>query len=130
LPLTAGFRRKAGLSSSASAAIFVVRAALDVTTATELIATECLLTPTELRVLRAVAEIGGVADIASALGVSEETTRTHLRHLTISAIPTNSLNAIREGRSFEAVTSVRSVISILPLDRAAKGLLGAGHSRP
>jgi DNA-binding CsgD family transcriptional regulator len=81
LPLTAGFRRKAGLSYSASAAIFVVRAALDITTATELIATEYRLTPAELRVLRAVAEIGGVAEVASTLGVSQETTRTHLRHL-------------------------------------------------
>jgi DNA-binding CsgD family transcriptional regulator len=81
LPLTAGFRRKAGLAYSASAAIFVVRVPFDVTAATALIATEFRLTPAELRVLRAVAEIGGVADIASTLGVSEETTRTHLRHL-------------------------------------------------
>jgi DNA-binding CsgD family transcriptional regulator len=81
LPLSAGFRRKAGLAYSASAAIFVVRTPLDVTAATELVAAEFQLTPAELRVLRAVAEIGGVADIASTLGVAEETTRTHLRHL-------------------------------------------------
>lgn len=81
LPLTAGFRRKAGLAYSASAAIFVVKTALDITAATEMIAAEYRLTQAELRVLRAVAEIGGVSEIALALGISEETTRTHLRHL-------------------------------------------------
>jgi len=81
LPLTAGFRHKMGLPRSASAAIFVVKTALDVTAATEMIGDEYRLTPAELRVLRAVIEIGGVAEIASTLAISEETTRTHLRHL-------------------------------------------------
>jgi DNA-binding CsgD family transcriptional regulator len=81
LPLTAGFRHKAGLAYSASAAIFVVKTALDVTAATEMIGDEYRLTQAELRVLRAVIEIGGVAEIALMLAISEETTRTHLRHL-------------------------------------------------
>jgi DNA-binding CsgD family transcriptional regulator len=81
LPLTARFRHKMGLSHSASAAIFVVETALNVTAATGMIADEHRLTQAELRVLRAVIEIGGVAEIASTLAISEETTRTHLRHL-------------------------------------------------
>jgi len=36
------------------------------------------LTPTELRVLLAVAGIGGVSEVANALGVSAETVKTHL----------------------------------------------------
>ena len=70
-----------GLPHSASAAIFVVKTALDVTAATEMIRDKYRLTQAELRVLRAVIEIGGVSEIASTLVISEETTRTHLRHL-------------------------------------------------
>jgi DNA-binding CsgD family transcriptional regulator len=81
LPLTVGFRHKMGLPHSASAAIFVVKTALDVTAATEMIRDKYRLTQAELRVLRAVIEIGGVSEIASTLVISEETTRTHLRHL-------------------------------------------------
>lgn len=81
LPLTAGLRRKAGLRFSASAAIFVVKAAIDVSVATEFVRDEFALTAAELRVLRAVVEIGGVAEIAAALGISEDTVRTHLRHI-------------------------------------------------
>ena len=39
------------------------------------------LTPTELRVLTAVVEVGGVPAIAEALGISETTVRTHLQNL-------------------------------------------------
>jgi DNA-binding CsgD family transcriptional regulator len=39
------------------------------------------LTPAELRVLFALVEFGGVSDIASALGVSPGTAKTHLRRL-------------------------------------------------
>ena len=70
-----------GLSHSASAAIFVVKTALDVTAAIEMIGDEHRLTQAEIRVLRAVIEIGGVAEIASTMAISEETVRTHLRHL-------------------------------------------------
>jgi DNA-binding CsgD family transcriptional regulator len=39
------------------------------------------LTPSELRMLRAVLEIGGVRAIADALGISQATVKTHLHHL-------------------------------------------------
>jgi DNA-binding CsgD family transcriptional regulator len=39
------------------------------------------LTPTEMRVLRAVVEVGGIRDIAAALSISPTTVKTHLRHI-------------------------------------------------
>jgi DNA-binding CsgD family transcriptional regulator len=81
LPLTSGARRQAGVGFSASAAVFVRRAQLEAPAMPEVIAKLYGLTPSELRVLLAVFETGGVADIAEALGVSEATAKTHLRRL-------------------------------------------------
>ena len=81
LPLTSGARRKVGLSSAAVAAIFVRRAELDTPATPEVIARIYGLTPSELRVLLAVFESGGVPNIAEALGISEATAKTHLRRL-------------------------------------------------
>ena len=39
------------------------------------------LTPAEGRVLLAVAAIGGIPEVASALGISEATAKTHLQHV-------------------------------------------------
>jgi DNA-binding CsgD family transcriptional regulator len=44
----------------------------------EVIARHYGLTPTELRVLLAVIEVGGVPEVALALGVAETTVKTHL----------------------------------------------------
>jgi DNA-binding CsgD family transcriptional regulator len=81
LPLTSGSRRKAGASYAAAAAVFVRKAGLDAPTAPEVIAKLYGLTPSELRVLLAVFESGGVTNVAEALGISEATAKTHLRHL-------------------------------------------------
>jgi DNA-binding CsgD family transcriptional regulator len=48
-------------------------------TAPEAIAKAYRLTPTELRTLMAIAEIGGVPQVAEALGISETTVKFHLR---------------------------------------------------
>lgn len=80
LPLTSGTRRKAGISYSAVATVFVHKAALELSPP-EAIVKEFKLTPAELRVLFAIVEIGGVHELAEALGISEATARTHLRHL-------------------------------------------------
>jgi DNA-binding CsgD family transcriptional regulator len=79
LPLTAGARRKAGASYAASAALFVHRAALIVPSPPEVIAKTFDLTPSELRVLLGIVEVGGVPETAEALGVAETTVKTHLR---------------------------------------------------
>jgi len=81
LPLTAGMRRRAGTSYSAVAAVFVRKAALDVPSPLEAVAKRHQLTPSELRVLLAIVEIGGVPEVANALGISETTVKTHLRHV-------------------------------------------------
>ena len=39
------------------------------------------LTPTELRVLLAIVDVGGVPEVALVLGVAESTVKTHLGHL-------------------------------------------------
>ncbi|MDO9062287.1 MAG: helix-turn-helix transcriptional regulator, partial [Bradyrhizobium sp.] len=39
------------------------------------------LTPTELRVLLAIVEVGGVPEVATALGVADTTVRTHVNRL-------------------------------------------------
>lgn len=79
LPLTAGARRRAGYA--ATAVVFVHRAELETPAAPELIARLYGLTPSELRVLLAVFEARGVADIAELLGISIGTAKTHLRRL-------------------------------------------------
>jgi DNA-binding CsgD family transcriptional regulator len=81
LPLTSGARRKAGVGYSASAAVFVRKVQIEPPAMPEVIAKLYGLTPSELRVLLAVFESGGVSDIADALGISQATAKTHLRRL-------------------------------------------------
>jgi DNA-binding CsgD family transcriptional regulator len=78
LPLTSGARRQAGTSYAAVAALFVHKAALDTPSPPEAIAKAYRLTPMELRVLLAIVEVGGVPEVAEALGVAGTTVKTHL----------------------------------------------------
>jgi hypothetical protein len=59
------------------AVLFVHKAALDAPSWPETIAKTYKLTPTELRALLAVVEVGGVPNAAEALGIGES---THCRH--------------------------------------------------
>ena len=81
LPLTAGARRQTGVSHPATAAVFVHKEALRRPSAPEIIAKAYHLTPTELRVLLAIVEVGGVPDVAAALGIGKTTVKTHLDRL-------------------------------------------------
>jgi DNA-binding CsgD family transcriptional regulator len=81
LPLTSGARRSAGIAYTASCAVFVRRAAMDNPSAAELIARSYQLTPTELRVLIAIVEVGGIPEVAAALGVANSTIKTHVGRL-------------------------------------------------
>ncbi len=81
LPLTSGARRKGGAAYSATAVVFVQKAALAMPSPPEAIAREFELTPAELRVLFAIINVGGVSEAADVLGVSEGTVRTHLHHV-------------------------------------------------
>jgi DNA-binding CsgD family transcriptional regulator len=81
LPLTSGERRKAGTSHSAVAAVFVQKAALNLSTFAEVIAQQFRLTPAELGVMFSIIEVGGVPEVSSVLGLSQATIRTHLRSI-------------------------------------------------
>lgn len=81
LPLTAGENRKAGAASNAVAALFVRKAELEAEPSSEVIGRTYKLTPTELRVLRAIVNVGGVRQVAGNLGVADTTVKTHLGRL-------------------------------------------------
>jgi DNA-binding CsgD family transcriptional regulator/PAS domain-containing protein len=81
LPLTSGVRRKASVAYSAVAAVFVRKAALELPHPLETIASTFKLTPAEMRVLMMIVQLGGVAEVAPVLGLSEATVKTHLQHI-------------------------------------------------
>jgi DNA-binding CsgD family transcriptional regulator len=78
LPLTSGTRRRVGRSYAAAALLVVHEASLNNPSPPEVIAKAYRLTPSELRVLIAVVEIGGIPEVAKALGVSSTTVKSHL----------------------------------------------------
>jgi len=81
LRLTTGRRRQLATAYEASAILFVNKAALDTTMAPDIIQKVFRLTPTELRVLLSIVEIGGVPDVARKLDVAESTVKTHLNNI-------------------------------------------------
>jgi DNA-binding CsgD family transcriptional regulator len=81
LPLMSGVRRLGGMPYSATAALFIRKAVIELPSAPDVIARAYNLTPTELRVLLAIVEIGGVPEVAVSLGVAESTVKTHLGRL-------------------------------------------------
>ena len=78
LPLAAGERERASWPSTATTALFLQRATADFQSPAELIAHAFRLTPTELRVLLGIVEIGGTPQVAQAMGIAETTVKTHL----------------------------------------------------
>jgi DNA-binding CsgD family transcriptional regulator len=81
LPLTLRERRRVDAGRAAVAALFVDKVALGMPSSPDAIAKAYKLTPSELRVLLAVVEVGGVPEVAEALGVAETTVKTHLSRL-------------------------------------------------
>ena len=81
LPLTSGARRRAGVIYTAVAALFVRKATLAVPAAPQAIGSAFKLTPTELRVLLAIVEVGGIPEVATAFGIADTTVRTHVSRL-------------------------------------------------
>jgi DNA-binding CsgD family transcriptional regulator len=81
LPLSSGARRSAGLGYTATAALFVQKAALATNSPLEVIARTYRLTPMELRILLGIVEVGGVPRVAETLGIGESTVKTHLKRL-------------------------------------------------
>jgi DNA-binding CsgD family transcriptional regulator/PAS domain-containing protein len=81
LPLTSGTRRIACLAYNAVAALFIRKASLEAFAPSEVIGEMYKLTPTELRVLLAIVDVGGVPEVAAAFGVAVTTIKTHLSRL-------------------------------------------------
>jgi DNA-binding CsgD family transcriptional regulator len=81
LPLTSGARRLAGITYSATAALFICKVATQIRSSPEVIARAYNLTRAELRVLMAIVEVGGVPEVAVVLGIAESTVKTHLARL-------------------------------------------------
>jgi DNA-binding CsgD family transcriptional regulator len=81
LPLTSGARRSASVACPPVAALFVHKAALEAPSPGDVIAKFYNLTASELRVLHAIIDVGGVPETARALGVSEATVKTHLHRV-------------------------------------------------
>jgi DNA-binding CsgD family transcriptional regulator len=80
LPLTSGDRRGM-LDRKAAAAIFVHQTKKGVPAPLETVTKLYGLTAGEVRVLAAIAETTGVANMAAALGISQATVKTHLQRL-------------------------------------------------
>ncbi|RYE70631.1 MAG: LuxR family transcriptional regulator [Hyphomicrobiales bacterium] len=80
LPLTSGARAEAGGHYAAVSAMFVQPVSRDLPL-DDGMARAFGLTPAEQRVLSAIANIGGVPESASTLGVAESTVKTHLQRL-------------------------------------------------
>jgi DNA-binding CsgD family transcriptional regulator len=81
LPLTSGMRRDAGIACAAVAAVFVHKASLETPSAMETMSKLYRLTPSELRVLAAMSQVGGISAVAQVVGISEATVKTHLQRL-------------------------------------------------
>lgn len=81
LPLSASVRHNPGVGSRAVAALFVRKAELKTAPPSEVIGKTYKLTPTELRVLLAIVNVGGVRQVAGNLGVADTTVKTHLGRL-------------------------------------------------
>ncbi len=81
LPLTSGARQQAGAQLSAVAALFVRKSTINLPAAIGAATQLYGFTPAEARVLGAVIEVSGLAQVAAVLGVAKRTVQTHLEHL-------------------------------------------------
>jgi DNA-binding CsgD family transcriptional regulator len=81
LSLTSGARRKTGHLYDAVVAMFVHKASQHRPTLIEAVAKQFKLTPSELRVLFAIIEVGGAPQVADVLGISLDTVKTHLKRV-------------------------------------------------
>jgi PAS domain-containing protein/DNA-binding CsgD family transcriptional regulator len=81
LPLGAGDGSRPPGPKTGAAAVFVFKAALETPSSPEVIRRAYQLTPAELRVLLAIVNVGGIPEVATALGVADSTIKTHVRRL-------------------------------------------------
>jgi DNA-binding CsgD family transcriptional regulator/PAS domain-containing protein len=80
-PLKAASRPYNGRSQEAAAAVLVYKTGMECPRPPDIIARSYNLTPTELRVLLAIVEVGGTPEVAATLGIAPSTVRTHVGRL-------------------------------------------------
>jgi DNA-binding CsgD family transcriptional regulator len=95
LPLKAGTRRETADAHHAIAALFVHRAAQNLSPMPEILARAYDLTPRELGVLLAVVEASGIAEVAAVLGLSQATVKTHLRQVFVKTSTKRQADLVR-----------------------------------
>ena len=81
LPLGSPQRHQIFDTPKAMAAIFIRKAEVDTPSGIDLLAKRFRLTPREAEVLHGLMKVGGVADIAQFLGISERTVKAHLHNM-------------------------------------------------
>jgi DNA-binding NarL/FixJ family response regulator len=81
LPLTSGRRLQTSRVLKAVAAVFIRKSTPNAPPPLEAIAMQFKLSPSEVRVLDALAKVQGVKNLANFLGVSQATVKTHLHNL-------------------------------------------------
>lgn len=81
LPLGSQQRHQMFDTPKAAAAIFIRKAEVDTSSGVDLLAKRFHLTPREVDVLQGLMKVGGVADIAGFLGISERTVKAHLHNM-------------------------------------------------
>ena len=81
LSLGRATRSRTGVQSTVVAAVLVCRAVLEIPSSPEILQRAYHLTPTELRVLLAIVDVGGIPQVATALGVADSTIKTHVGRL-------------------------------------------------
>jgi DNA-binding CsgD family transcriptional regulator len=81
LALNRDFRPLGDSTGVAASVLFVQKASIATSFAADVVAGAFRLTPSELRVLIAIVEIGGVPEVAKTFGVADTTVKTHLSRL-------------------------------------------------
>jgi DNA-binding CsgD family transcriptional regulator len=81
LPLSSGEHRRAGMTYTAAAAMFVRKASLQAPSSAEAIGRIYRLTRTELRVLLAVVEMESLSEAAQVFGIADTTVKLHLGNI-------------------------------------------------
>lgn len=82
IPLFNGTRRSLGEIYAAIAAVIVQQASLDISSTAQAVMTQIFnLTPSEVRVMLGIVDVGGVPETAKALGTSQPTVNKHLQHI-------------------------------------------------
>lgn len=81
LPLKSTFDHLTGDDATPTTALFIRRANLEMSLNLDVLSKAFRLTPTEVRVLTSIVDIGGTPEAAAALGVATTTVKTHLGRL-------------------------------------------------